>query len=613
MSKAHKLILLGILFLTPIVIVFSVINFENTYRDKFYPGVYVDGENVAGKTYADVFNKYKVGSDAFYQNGISLVFEGIKGRHMVNIPVSASGMNTDQVVEYFSLGDWEQTINDAYKLGRTGSYINQLKEQLVAVIKRKTFEFPSVYQNEAIKSLYTRELENFLVTPKTASFSYSNGVFITQESDGEYIDFSEVTKKINNNLSSFDSTPIHIKASAKVSNITKDDLKSFLLVSEQIAKNMNIVFQYKENRWPVSGKKLITWLTLNKEKRLTIDKKQLEVFLFKNILPIIDNPPQNSRFADVGGRLVEVTKGTTGNMVDVERTIAVVEETLFGQKKSLGLADSLLASTASQGNVSVLFENGKIIIPLELQEAPPIITKETISQFDIRELVATATTNFKGSSSNRVHNIKTGVSKLSGIILAPGDEFSAVFSLGDTGEEQGFVAEYVIKGNKSIKEFGGGLCQVSTTLFRLALNAGLPITERINHRYVVGYYGAGLDATIYGPHPDLRFVNDTNNYLLLQGSIKGSELTFELFGQKDGRQVSISEPVVTEVKPAPATKYVMSNEIPYATQKCSEIPRKGMTTEVDYVVTMEDGEVREQKFKSVYQPWQKICLIGLAR
>ncbi|HRY62848.1 MAG TPA: VanW family protein, partial [Candidatus Paceibacterota bacterium] len=193
-----------------------------------------------------------------------------------------------------------------------------------------------------------------------------------------------------------------------------------------------------------------------------------------------------------------------------------------------------------------------------------------------------------------------------------GEEFSTVFSLGTTTEEEGFVKEFVIKEDKSVKELGGGLCQVATTMFRLALDAGLPITERTNHRYVVGYYGAGLDATIYDPHPDLRFKNDTGKYLLLQGTVKDNQLTFEFFGQKDGRQINISEPILSDEKPIPDTKYLMSTDVPYATMQCSETPRKGITAEVTYNVTYKEGKINEQKFKSVYQPWRKICLIGLA-
>ena len=122
----------------------------------------------------------------------------------------------------------------------------------------------------------------------------------------------------------------------------------------------------------------------------------------------------------------------------------------------------------------------------------PGLPRRRADEHAIKDLVGTARTNFTGSSADRRHNIENGIGKLTGILIAPGEEFSAVAAIGTTSVEEGFVAEYVIKDDKSIKELGGGLCQVATTLFRAVLNTGLPVTERTNHSYVVSYYGPGL-------------------------------------------------------------------------------------------------------------------------
>ena len=184
-------------------------------------------------------------------------------------------------------------------------------------------------------------------------------------------------------------------------------------------------------------------------------------------------------------------------------------------------------------------------------------------------------------------------------------------AIGEVNEEGGFVKEYVIKEDRSVKELGGGLCQIATTLFRLALDSGLPITERVNHRYVVGYYGPCLDATIYGPKPDLRFVNDTGNYILLQGRVEGDQVIFEFYGQKDDRKVEISEPVLSDELPAPDTRYITTADLKLGEFQCGEYPRKGITADVTYKVSYLDGRINEQNFHSVYQPWSKVCLIGI--
>ena len=117
---------------------------------------------------------------------------------------------------------------------------------------------------------------------------------------------------------------------------------------------------------------------------------------------------------------------------------------------------------------------------------------------------------------------------------------------------------------------------------------------------------------MYGPHPDLRFVNDTDNHILLQGRTEDDEVIFEFYGQRDGRVAHVSDPVLSEEKPAPPAKYLTAPDLPIGTFQCSETPRRGMTADVTYTVQYPDGSVNEQQFHSVYQPWQKICLIGTA-
>ncbi len=125
---------------------------------------------------------------------------------------------------------------------------------------------------------------------------------------------------------------------------------------------------------------------------------------------------------------------------------------------------------------------GTIDIPVIVVQEEPTVTKKTIDDYGITELVGSSRTSFKGSSADRITNITVGSATLNGFLIAPGKEFSAVDTIGYVNEENGYKKEYVIKDNRSVKEFGGGLCQLATTLFRLALNAGFPVTERAAHR-----------------------------------------------------------------------------------------------------------------------------------
>lgn len=224
-------------------------------------------------------------------------------------------------------------------------------------------------------------------------------------------------------------------------------------------------------------------------------------------------------------------------------------------------------------------------------------------------ILGTATTSFKGSSEERTKNITVGAERVNGKVVQPGEEFSILAALEPLNE--GYEYEYVIGATMSVKEPGGGLCQVSTTLFRAVLDAGLPVTERQPHRYVVGYYGAGLDATIYEPHPDFRFKNDTEHPITIQATIEGTEIRISLEGMDDGRIASTSEPTLYDREEKPPIRYMPTFELPPSEVFCTEVSREGVKSDVTYSVTYPDGRVVDTVFHSEYQAWPGVCYVGI--
>ncbi len=172
-------------------------------------------------------------------------------------------------------------------------------------------------------------------------------------------------------------------------------------------------------------------------------------------------------------------------------------------------------------------------INLKVETIKPEVREDNLETLGLKELVSTGWSDFTGSPANRRHNVATGASKFDGAIIRPGEEFSFNKVLGPVESYTGYLPELVILENKTIPQYGGGLCQVSSTAFRAALNAGFPILERTKHAYPVVYYRPyGVDATIYLPKPDLVFVNDSGHYILIQTRIEGTRLYFDFFGTK---------------------------------------------------------------------------------
>lgn len=194
-------------------------------------------------------------------------------------------------------------------------------------------------------------------------------------------------------------------------------------------------------------------------------------------------------------------------------------------------------------NIFKSLKKGENQIYLVIDEIEADLTVEKFQQLKISSLLAKGESDFSGSSAARIHNIKVGAAKYNGYLIPPGEEFSFNEILGNVDAAAGYLPELVIKSNKVIPEYGGGICQVSTTLFRAVLHAGLPITERRNHSFPVKYYNPqGWDATIYPGVVDLKFTNDTGEYILVQTKINGTNITFELYGNDDGRIVEVERP-----------------------------------------------------------------------
>lgn len=187
---------------------------------------------------------------------------------------------------------------------------------------------------------------------------------------------------------------------------------------------------------------------------------------------------------------------------------------------------------------------GNSEIELAVHSTQPKQSLESLGELGLKELIGRGESKFNGSPANRRHNIKIGVQKMTGIIIKPGEEFSFNKYLGPVEAYTGFKPELVIKAEGTVPEFGGGLCQVSSTTFRAAMHAGLPITARRNHSYAVQYYAPqGTDATIYPGVQDLKFTNDTGHNILIWPYLKDENyLIFDFYGTFDGRKVELGTP-----------------------------------------------------------------------
>lgn len=301
----------------------------------------------------------------------------------------------------------------------------------------------------------------------------------------------------------------------------------------------------------------------------------------------LDIAPQDARlrFNPNTGGVTVLQQSQMGRQLDVEATLASVREAL-----------------AAQGTQARLV----------MVEAPPAVDMNRIAEMGIRELVASGVSYFKGSSAARVRNIVVAAEKFEGLVVPPGEIFSFNQGVEDVSAANGFEDSLIIWGDQTATGVGGGVCQVSTTLFRAAYNGGLQIVERYNHGYVVGWYGEpGMDATIFTPSVDFRFRNDTGAYLLIDPVVDTDNgvMAFNFYGTKPNRDVTISEPVQSEVKVPEPPEYRVDESLAPGQQKQVEWEQKGMTVTVTRMI-VENGTTRTDTIISRYQPWRAVYLVA---
>lgn len=307
-----------------------------------------------------------------------------------------------------------------------------------------------------------------------------------------------------------------------------------------------LILKYEKKELVVDTAELQKWTksytrTYNGKQELRFNINRIESYLEKNTKNI-NIAPVNARLVINDGKITELRAPRTGQKLNIQATVTNIISALARDDKnhSLKIVESVVDKIESN------------------------ITLDQVNNLGINELLARGESDFGGSPKFRIQNIKVGSQKFNGIILAPGESFSFNQFLGEITASTGFVPELVIKKGKLIPEYGGGICQISTTIFRAATEAGLPILERHAHSLPVRYYNPqGYDATIYPGVSDLRFKNDTFAHILIQSKNVGSKLYFEIYGTKDSRQVTIDGPRQYDIKTSGALKAELVRTVIY--------------------------------------------------
>jgi len=560
--------------------------FELAYFNSAYPNLYIGNINVSQKNSTQL---QKILSDQFKKHSNQTIIFNLNTGKPITINL------TDKILKY----DTEKTINQILSYGRSGSILSQLTQKLSLLTTKKTLNPIYDFDNLTFDTLLADSVRQYEKPVLETKLVYlQTGLALTPQKSGVIANREKALQDFQKYIHLQSDSPIfQITLETKNPQITRENSQK-ILEQATLATSRTITLKSEkipDRVWTLNGPELYDFLELKYDQ----DKKQpfLELANYKiasysaQFEPLIKKDPIEAKFETVGSQTVVLESSQDGYTLDSEQLTKQITQTAFNSDTS---------ST----------------IEIPIKNTSPAVTMNKVNQFGIKELIATGQSIFKGSSQGRTHNIEVASEKLNGALIKPGQTFSMYQTVGDIEKDTGFVDSAIIKNGRTISGVGGGVCQLSTTLFRAALNAGFPVIERDPHSYRVKYYeldsGPGFDAAIYFPNQDFKFTNNTENNALIQIKIDKEKgiLTANIYGVKDNRSIQISEAKITDqIDPPPEVRF-NDDTIPVGTTRQTEFSATGATVSFNRTVTRDSQPPISDTFTSIYRPWQAVYLIG---
>jgi vancomycin resistance protein YoaR len=484
------------------------------------------------------------------------------------------------------------TLGPAYDLGRDGSWVHNLLTHLRLLAYGERFS-PVVVYDEPVARHYLEALTEQVDFPPTDATLSLDGLapVINPARPGRYLDVEATVTAL---------APVVARLAPAEVNLVVREIAPPIVDAEParaqaqalLAGPLTLVLaQPREGDpgpWGIPPEQLATMLMVRAQDgqlHAALDEVPLRAYL-EELAPTLAVEPVDARFHfdEPSGQLQPISPSQEGRALDVGASLLrIVQELAAGNHHT----------------------------PLVVQVVPPRYPDTaTAEELGILELVVEGDSYFIGSPSGRDHNIRLAATKYDGVVVAPGETFSFNHYLGEVSAEAGYDESYITAGEQLAVEVGGGICQVSTTAFRAAFWGGYPIVERWYHHYRVGYYelrkaGVGMDATVYSPQVDFKFVNDRPYPLLIETEIEeeGHRLVFRFYSTDDGRRVEKEGPEISdETEPGPPI-YELDEELEPGTVVRWQSAVDGLTATIERrVYDVAGATLYRDTFVSQYAP-----------
>lgn len=575
---------------------------------KVLPNVSVGSTKIGGMKSQKVRDVILDRVNAFENNALEFEIEG----KVLRATPGALGLDIDA----------EATYETAFSIGRSGTFIADILNQVRSSFLPHQIYYTYRLDFEKLTNFLNTELSRYEIPARNATIAY-NGTFpyIVGDEAGLVVDRSQLIADIALSAQNLDSSVITVNKVEQTPLVNKAGAQKALEKVKALSQErMRLVYGY--DSWNLGGTDLVSILKFypqgysgdylislnfpstigiksigdsNPLLDVSVDEAGLSGLL-DEIAKVVDRPKVNATLKFEDGRVIEFSPARDGQELD------------------RNLSRQMILAKLSVDNINI---ERDVVIKLPVSITIAQVANEEINSLGIKELIGRGVSYYAGSIPNRAYNVQLGSNRITGKLIAPGETFSFNETVGEVSGKTGYKQAYVISAGRTVLDDGGGICQVSTTVFRAALAAGLPIVSRTAHAYRVGYYEQrgfmpGLDATVYSPSVDFKFKNDTKFHILLQTVVDPTNamLEVDLYGTSDSRKVEMSTPVITSQTPALPDRNEDAPTLPKGTIKQVDFSAAGATSVFTRKVLRGDRVLQDDVFKSNYRPWAAVYLVG---
>ncbi|MGQ9675920.1 MAG: VanW family protein [Chloroflexota bacterium] len=582
-----------------VVFLIAVLGYQWLYADRMFPGVSAFGTSIGGMSRAEA------------KIALLKQFERYSRQ-----PVEFRYADRQWVATLDEIGvtlDVERTLDRAYAVGRTGNPVDRLRSQFSAIGGGVVAIKPILSADEAKRTAFFARLARQIDQPvRDATLAVDKNapavVFRTAQ-PGLRLDIEKSIQVLEQAIINQSSRSTELVVEKTDPSVVDSDLQEARAQAEKML-SAPIQLQFEGDSWTLAPKTLAPWIVFKQQSggsakvSASLADEPLKEYL-DSIAKKIDRPATNARFNydESTGELSLLRPSVDGRKLDITAAADLIKQQAPTDERTVGLPVAIIN---------------------------PLVKAEDIGKLVVKDLIEEASTSYAGSVPERAHNIELAVSRLNGVVVAPGQVFSFNDELGPVTLDSGFQIGWgiTISGTNmvTVPSEGGGICQVATTLFHPVFWAGYPIVERIGHLYWIPRYGEppkglkGLDATVDTTldkngnviyEVDFKFENNTSNPILIQAGTDGKNVYFSLYGTKPDWQVKVDGPIIEDVvKASNETVRQEDPTLPVGKEIMIEQARDGFKSTIVRTVTRGGEVVSKQEFVSRYRPSRNVIVVG---